>query len=211
MKILREKKFGIFGNLFKKLNHGESYAVYNFRFSTPNGVMKDYFNSLSPQEKEDFVKLSNEKRSLIINNYKLNQKLQEEKNIESQLRNRLPKEFWDFRDSVIKNGLSNSTDLSGDGDEYAVVSFEDMKNIKSGLDSGKRFPIYRNSIQWGRVEYDPISKKFIDSDTGKIIPNLKKHTKNIFNTYLKDWEKGRYWEDDENEKVINHLKKANKL
>lgn len=163
--------------------------------------------------------MDNQKRSAAVSNYKyqkeylpgLKQKLQEEKEIENQLRKSLPREFWDFKNSIVKNGLNDSTDLGGDGDEYAVVSFEDMKNIKTGLDTGKRFPIYRNSVQWGGVDYDPATKRFIDSDTGRVIPNLKKHTKDIFQKYLRDWERNRYWDEEDNEKVINHLKKASKL
>lgn len=212
MIILREKKFGFLGNVFKKLNNGESYAVYNYKLSIPvNSEERKYFDSLSSQEKEDFARMNSQKRSMIVNNYIRKKNQESESSLENQLRKDLPREFWDFKDSVIKNGLNDSTDLGGDGDEYAVVSFEDIKNIKTGLDSGKRFPIYRNSVQWGGVDYDPISKKFIDSDTGRVIPNLKKHTKDIFQKYLRDWERDHYWEEDENKKVIDHLKKANRL
>ena len=213
MIILRDKKYSILGNIFKKLNNGESYDIYKYKLRTPVGSSeRTYFDSLNPQEKEDFIKKDFKKRNYIVNQHNANNKLIENKNIENQIKSKFPKEFWDFRNSIKKEGLDGSgADLPGDGDEYALVSFEDIKNIKSGLESGKRFPIYRNSAQRGGVDYDPISKKFIDSDTGKVISNLKKHTKDFFINDLSNWEKERYWDDEDNEKVINFLKRAKRL
>ncbi len=129
----------------------------------------------------------------------------------NEIESRLPKEEYNKLKS-LEEELDKIYPGLGDGDEYA--SYYTLLRKDEITPETKIIPVVESPQ--GRIDfsYDTEKKTWIDNNrNGKPVSfqQVKQGILKEFKNDEIDWTKNRYWEDDENDKVINYLRNSQKL
>lgn len=165
----------------------------------------------------DFLDRMNKK---VDPNYKTQKEVLEERRLKNRtdeksriasIESRLPAEYRKLKD--LDSELSKIHPKLGDWDEYAGISLSPLYD--DGIHSeDKIIPIIHTYQYRTDFSYDTEKKCWIDNNQGgKRVPfsQIKAALLKEYKDDEDDWNKNRYWENDENEKVLGYLRDSQKL
>ena len=163
----------------------------------------------------DFLDRMNKK---VDPNYKTQKEALEERRTKNKtdeksrivaIESRLPAEYRKLKD--LNSELDKIHPRLGDWDEYASFYLLNNDDINP---EDKIIPVITSPQGRLNFSYDTEKKCWLDNNQGgKRVP-FQQVKSNILKEYREDeddWNKNRYWEDDQNEKVLGYLQNSQKL
>ena len=152
-------------------------------------------------------------------NYKTEKEVLEERRLKNKsqeanriaaIESRLPAEYKKLKD--LDSELSKIHPKLGDWDEYASIHLSPLHDDEINPED-KVIPVIHTYQYRTDFSYDTENKCWIDNNQGgKRVPfsQVKAALLKEYRDDEEDWNKNRYWTDDENEKVLSYLRNSQK-
>lgn len=153
-------------------------------------------------------------------NYKTEKEVREERRLKNKsqdtnriatIESRLPAEYKKLKDLDLE--LSKFHPKLGDWDEYAGISLSPLHDDEIRPED-KIIPVIHTYQYRTDFSYDTEKKCWVDNNQGgKRVPfsQVKAALLKEYKDDEDDWNKNRYWEDDENERVLGYLRESQKI